>query len=344
MKKKSLVLLSLILCLSILTACSGHKGGAETSGTASEAAPAKTVNLTLVTGGMSGNWYSGGAKMAEIWNEKVKGVYVTSTDGGADSNTKVVSKGIDAQLGMTWLPWFYDAMEGKGMFTEKANIKAILNICSNYGPFYIATAESGIKDFTEINGTRFLAGYTGSGMEYSSRCLLGYAGMSYDSIKAAGGEVLFADYTEASSLMKDGHLDVFCLVSGTPGHSVPLEIQSYKDIQILTTPKEVGDAFIKDHPGFYWRKLPANTYNKQTEDVDVIGYNSTLICNADMDEELVYNLTKTLCEEAIGPLVEVSGAFKFMQDQKNLIAGIEWDNIHPGAQKYFKEIGLAPAN
>ena len=340
MKRKSLLLLSIvmILCLMSFTACSG--GPEEASGEED----VHTANLTLVTGGMSGNWYSGGAVMAEIWNEKIEGVYVTSTDGGADSNTKVVSRGTDAQIGMTWLPWFYDAMEGKGMFTEKANIKAIGNFCSNWGPFYIATAESGIKDFMEISGTRFLAGYTGSGMEYSSRALLEIAGMSYDSIEDDGGSVLFADYTEASSLMKDGHLDVFCLVSGTPGHAVPLEIQSYMDIQILTTPKDVGDAFIEAHPGFYWRVIPANTYNKQTEDFDVIGYNSTLICNADLDEELVYNLTKTLFEDALEPLTTASASFDFMKDKQNILAEIAWDDVHPGAQRYYEEIGLAPAN
>lgn len=340
MKKKVLVVMMLVLCLITVAACSGNNGGTESEGNTG----GKKTNLTLVTGGMSGSWFAGGAKMAEIWGEKIEGVNVTSTDGGAESNTRVVSKGVDAHIGMTWLPWFYDAMEGDGMFDTKENIKAIANIHDNYGPFYIATAKSGIKGFNEISGTRFLAGYTGSGMEYSSRFLLEYAGMSYDSIEADGGEVLFADYTEASSLMKDGHIDVFCLVSGSPGHAVPLEIQNYVDIQILTTPKEIGDGFIKNHPGFYWRELPANTYKNQTEGVDVIGYNSTLICNADMDEELIYNLTKTLIEDAIDPLVEVNPVFQFMKDKENLIAEIAWENIHPGAQRYYEEIGLAPAN
>ena len=342
MKKKVLVVMMLVMCLITVAACSGNSGGTESEGSTDE--KKTTLNLTLVTGGMSGQWFSGGAKMAEIWNEKIEGVNVTSTDGGAESNTKVVSKGLDAQIGMTWLPWFYDAIEGDGMFDKKENIKAIANFCSNYGPFYIATANSGLKSFDEISGTRFLAGYTGSGMEYSSRLLLEYAGMSYDSIESDGGEVLFADYTEASSLMKDGHIDVFCLVSGTPNHAVPLEIQNYVDIQILTTPKEIGDGFIKNHPGLYWRKLPANTYKNQTESIDVIGYNSTMICNADLDEELVYNLTKTLLEDALEPLIEVAPVFEFMKNKENLIAEIAWENIHPGAQRYYKEIGLAPAN
>ena len=100
-------------------------------------APRSNLRLTVVTGGLAGNWFVSGALAAEYWNRNLPGVYITSTDGGAESNTIVVADGQDAQIGMTWAPFYYHALEQKGMFedlTERPNVKALMNWDGNFGP------------------------------------------------------------------------------------------------------------------------------------------------------------------------------------------------------------------
>jgi len=348
MKRKSLtsILLCVMLILAMMLSACTNSSSNNNSGTNSGTSYS-SQNLTLVTGGTSGAWYAGGALMAENWN-KLPNVYVTSTDGGAESNVLAVSRGEDAQLGMTWYPFVGDAYKQSGMFEgkfksgEKTNIKVICNFYTNYGPLYVASESSGIEKFEDIIGKRLLAGYTGSGLEYSSRELLNVAHASYDSIKAAGGDVLFADYTEAPSLMKDGHIDVFSLV-GAQKHSVVLDIETVMRVKILQLSDAIMDEFIKLHPGFYKKELPGDTYSSMDgKPVTVLGYNSTLVCTGDLPDDLVYDLTKNLFEVSLEPLGVVNGGFKFMATLDNALSEINWDDVHPGAQRYFLEQGYNP--
>ena len=303
---------------------------------------AQQTSLTLVSGGTGGTWYTGGACMAEIWNSKVPDLYVTCTDGATLSNIKVVDKGTDAQIGMAWSAHFYDALELKGLFAEMEEppkIKAMMNFYKNWGPYWIATKKSGIKSIRDFGGKKILPGYAGSGMEYSCRELLSIGGSSYEEIEKQGGKVFFADYVEAANLMKDGHIDAFSLV-GPYRHSVALEAQNYLAINVFGIPEDAGNEFIKRNKGYLWREIHAGTYEGQDEPVKCLGYHGILIVNENLKEEIVYQILKTLFENK-ELLVDVAPDYKFVS-LENALIGIECDQLHSGAQKYFAEQGLGP--
>ncbi|MBQ8091195.1 MAG: TAXI family TRAP transporter solute-binding subunit, partial [Pyramidobacter sp.] len=89
--------------------------------------------------------------------------------------------------------------------------------------------------------------------------------------------------------------------------------------------------------GFTPYKIPAGTYSGQKEDVHTVGLPMILFTRKNVDEDTVYELTKTICENA-GFLKTVHSSFKtFDPNTMHLGAGID---LHPGALRFYREKGL----
>ena len=88
--------------------------------------------------------------------------------------------------------------------------------------------------------------------------------------------------------------------------------------------------------------IAAGTYPGQSEEVSTIAQPNFLAVNASVDEEHVYLLTKTMYEN-LPFLQAIHPATKAMVVE-NAMAGLPAP-LHPGAARYYKEIGLEiPAN
>ena len=83
--------------------------------------------------------------------------------------------------------------------------------------------------------------------------------------------------------------------------------------------------------------IAANTYPGQDKDVQTIAQPNFLAVNADVDDEHVYQLTKTMFEN-LGFLQAIHPATKAM-DVNAALAGLPVP-LHPGAAKYYEEVGL----
>ena len=82
-------------------------------------------------------------------------------------------------------------------------------------------------------------------------------------------------------------------------------------------------------------EVPAETYKGMKEAVTVPSMNAVLVCKKDLPEELVYQMTKVLFENKD----ELVNDKKTYISAEYAVSGIPVP-FHPGAEKYFKEIGL----
>ena len=92
------------------------------------------------------------------------------------------------------------------------------------------------------------------------------------------------------------------------------------------------------YPWYTSYTIKAGTYPNQDKDVKTSAIKMVMFCRGDLPEDVVYQLTKTLWEH-----MDELG-----QSQKNL-KGLTAENavkdiadipLHPGAAKYYKEIGV----
>ena len=85
--------------------------------------------------------------------------------------------------------------------------------------------------------------------------------------------------------------------------------------------------------------MPAGTWNKQDKDIKTMGSQQNVLVPAAMDEELAYALTKAICEnkDEMAKFVASLGWFDLKTAARKELNGAP---LHPGAIRYYKEIGV----
>ena len=83
--------------------------------------------------------------------------------------------------------------------------------------------------------------------------------------------------------------------------------------------------------------IPAKTYKGQDKDVKTVTVQSVLAVSSELDDKLVYDLTKAIWDNQ----KELSGMLSALSDLniKKALTGITTP-YHPGAIKYYKEHGM----
>ncbi len=84
--------------------------------------------------------------------------------------------------------------------------------------------------------------------------------------------------------------------------------------------------------------MPAGTWNKQDADIKTVGSQQNLIVPASMEDDVAYALIKAICENkaSLAEAVASLGYFDPMTAWQPQLNGAP---VHPGAMRYYKEIG-----
>jgi TRAP transporter TAXI family solute receptor len=135
--------------------------------------------------------------------------------------------------------------------------------------------------------------------------------------------------------MKDGHCDAWLGCTTVPA-AIIMDLASTRKIRLLSLPEDKVKAIQKLNAGYVRRTIPKGTYQGVDYDVHGFGFFTHLIINAKLPDDLVYKITKSL----VNSLPNLGNVVKDMKGvtPKDLAADIGIP-FHPGALKYFKEIG-----
>ena len=114
--------------------------------------------------------------------------------------------------------------------------------------------------------------------------------MTYQSLAKVN---FIASYTDAVSMMKDGHAQVFTLGTTVPASAV-MDLASARDIKLIGIDAKTLAEMKKINPGYSKLTIKAGTYPKQNKDVDVIGYATHIVASCDLPEDMVYKMVKAM--------------------------------------------------
>ncbi|MEJ2406733.1 MAG: TAXI family TRAP transporter solute-binding subunit [Candidatus Thiodiazotropha sp.] len=187
------------------------------------------------------------------------------------------------------------------------------------------------------NGTGALVagfGKKNSGSLGSSRTIFANLGTDIDTQY----NLFYGGYSALASAMQDGKADLIGTPAGVPVGAVTKLLAAKGDaVRLLSfTPEQAAKA---DGGMELWTPylIPAGTYPDQSADIMTIAQPNFLAVRADVSEEDVYRITKTIYEN-LGFLQSIHKATKAMALEKAL-AGLPMP-LHPGAARYYKEAGL----
>ncbi|MBA7578382.1 hypothetical protein ES708_20244 [subsurface metagenome] len=139
-------------------------------------------------------------------------------------------------------------------------------------------------------------------------------------------------------MFKDKHVDLAFFNMGPPGANV-LEMAVGRDIKLLQFSKEVVQYFADEYGYESGEKafLRKEFYpNILEEDVLNPGQAVEITCNAELPDEVVYKITKIICEN-MDRVVQIAVKMEVFEPSE----GWKYVSVplHPGAEKYYKEMG-----
>lgn len=297
------------------------------------AAPAtKNYDLELATGGTGGTYYPYGGAMAQLFASKLEGVTCNASATGASvENARLINSG-DSDLAIIQNDVMDYAFKGIETMAGGDPLTNIATIATLYPEVIqiVATVESGINSVEDMKGKRVSVGDSGSGAEANARQILEAHGISYDDIDES-----FLSFAESSTGMQNKTLDAAFITAGVPNASIT-ELSNMADVKLINIAADKAEALIAKFP-FYAKHTIANGAYDKIDGCETVAVMAALACSADLDEELVYNLTKALFEnQAELAKGHAKGAELSLE---TAIQGISVP-FHPGALKYYKEMGL----
>jgi|TARA_B110000046_G_C12988102_1_gene396610 TRAP transporter TAXI family solute receptor len=288
------------------------------------------------SGSGSGPYVNAGL-MAETANksqDKYK-FSIQTTGGYKDNLGLVLTDKVD--IALNTLIGIYDAYNQNGSYGTspmKEDFKR-LRYLFTFGAVpqnIFVRADSGITSLQEIKGKSFNINKPSSFTHGMNKKMLEAAEISIDSFKVgtvATGQV----FEQVQNKVFVGGAHVYQL-----GLGKALKLSSTVDVNYLDVPQDVIDRMNVGYNGLLVPyTIPANTYVGQANDVNTFGLAQVIFTDDNADEDLIYKFTKSFWEN-IGELQSSNTSFAGM----NAELGSKMYDVpmHPGATRYFKEIGL----
>lgn len=321
MKRNPLRVFLIMLCAVTLI---GLAGGASLT-------QAKEKLISLGTGGTGGVYYPYGGGLAEIWTKYAPGVKaVAEVTGASVENVRLAHRG-ETLIGEVMNDVAYQAYYGEGRFKGKP--QKILGIFQMYPHHYhvVALKGSGIKTIYDLKGKRVSVGAPGSGTEFKTNLIFKVLRISYKDFK-----VHRLSFTENANALKDGTIDVGIWDVAAPTSSV-MDLATHRDIVLISFSDEDIKKIIKAYPFYSPFVMPPGIYKGVDYPVKNPSVWNTVLCNADLSEDLVYKLAKAAFEHK-DYLIKIHPFAKFTTPENALAHSAI--PLHPGAIKYYRELGL----
>jgi TRAP transporter TAXI family solute receptor len=220
------------------------------------------------------------------------------------------------------------AQGGKAMFEGKGDpafdeIRALFPIPSLTMHFVMST-DSGISSFADMEGKTILLG-SGS---FGAR-----EGAKYLNLFGLEGKVTIADseLSNAVNALKNGQIDGFVTAGSFPAPNV-IEAAASTGVTVLSLDDDQIAASKRTR-----LTIPAGTYTGQAGDITTTSLPVVAYSTTKMDDDTAYMLTKTYWETRENMAKDAAWWAGVSADMLSNIT----TQIHPGAIRYYQEIGVA---
>lgn len=295
--------------------------------------------LTISAGSSASPWYIMAAKLGDYFEREVPDSITNVMAGGSVGNPILVEDGT-VDVAVTGTNDFFAAFKGNVPFDNPIDLLAIANdeaLC----PFqFLVLKNTGLTSIEQMIEEKYpikiVTFSKGGSPEIAARRLLQEYGITWEDIESWGGKVNFLSWADCGSYIRDGHANAIVGTTGYP-HATFTEIASFADVNLLPPKAEAIDNMIEKY-GYKNITIPKGAYNGLTsEAIPSFGWSGVWFTSPGTSDDIAYTMAKIFYEnsEEIKELHQT-----FMAVDKNKLADDLFGRIHPGAEKFYKEVGL----
>jgi TRAP transporter TAXI family solute receptor len=287
--------------------------------------------VRLTTGTPGASFYPLGQSLAREYAEILPDIQVlVSESGGSVTNVEALQNG-EADIGFAYADVAYMASAGRLAETtqpsERLRAIAVLRLT----PLHVVVrAASAIHTIADLRRRHVNVGPRGSGTALTASVVLRAFG-----IDAAHMRIETLPHNDAAARLGTGTLDAMFVGASYPAESVVTATRA--GARLLAVSGPAIDRLRREYPFLRPTIIHADTYAHHSSSVRTIGVDSVFVCRSDLDEPLVYRLTKAFFEVLPRLAVEQEWLRQMDLDQA-FAAPIP---LHEGAARYYRERELA---
>jgi TRAP transporter TAXI family solute receptor len=291
--------------------------------------------LSVGTAPPGGAFFVVGGGIAEVVNKNAGTlnwkVSAEATKGTQENIRRLVRGELEFALANAAISYF--AVRGEGAWKEKHAINTVMTLAPNVA-FFITRKSSGVKTIADLKGKRVVVGPAGAGFKYFLEPILKAHGVTYKDFTPR-----YNTQMGAVDMLADGSAAAAFLGGAVPTGSI-VQACTSQNIFFIPFEEEAKQHLFKTYPFFNAKTIPAGTYRGHDKPFDGMNVGAMhLVTSASLAEETVYQFTKILYENR-AQVVKIHAAGKAI-NPKNIVKDTGTP-FHPGAIRYYKEIGIWP--
>ena len=296
--------------------------------TAATALAADPKFLRIGTASLGGNFFPMGAAIASVIDQHVPGIKATAqASSGSAFNMTAIQDG-EQEMAVCQGPAVSDAVANG----KTPDVRTIANYSATPQHIMVRLGAN-ITSIADLKGKKMEMLAAGDGVEVSTRKVLSALGMKWEDIKPeySGNRV------QAASRLKTGQADGIIDATGLGAAWITDIVGDGSRFTFLSlSDAEIGK-ILAANKEFSRMDIPAGTYRGQDKTISGVGVWTVIVCSKNLSDDLVYNITKQLFANQQF-LKERHNYFKDLSPQN--IVGAVVAPLHPGAARYYKEIGV----
>lgn len=293
--------------------------------------------ITIGTGGQTGVYYVVGQSICRLVNRNTEetGIKCTApSTGGSVANVNAIKAG-DMTMGVAQSDIQYHAYNGTSPEFEGdkkfEDLRAVFSVHPE--PYtVVARKDSNIKNFDDLKGKRVNVGNPGSGQLATTEVVLDAKGWTMDDFSLASQ----LKPAEQSAALGDNKVDAIVYTVGHPNGSIQ-EATSTVDANLVPVDGPEIDKLVAENPYYAKAVIPGGMYAGTDEDTNTFGVKATFVTSADVPEDVVYEVVKTVFDN-FDRFKGLHPAFANLEPEAMVSEGNSAP-LHPGAEKYYKEQG-----
>jgi uncharacterized protein len=260
-------------------------------------------------------------------------IAITQTTPGAIANVESIrAQRVESALCQADIAYW--AYHGTGLYRKQGAVRDVRAIANLYPEaLHVVTRRTaGIREFRQLRGKNVSLGDKDSSTLVTARAVLQAAGLQEKDIKAQ-----FLKPAEAADAMRDGRIDVFFDMTGTPSPIIA-DLARDTPVDLLAIDGAFARRLMASYPFFAETYVPVTAYSGIVETYTV-SVGVLWIVHAGVEESIVYGLTRALWHPNNRRALDAGHAYGKLIRRDTGTEGVALQ-LHPGAALYYFEAGL----
>ena len=301
---------------------------------------AETAFVTIGSGDFTGVYFPTGLTIAKMINKKHNQLGIRATvksTRGSVFNLNAIMAGY-LEFGLAQSDIQYEAVKGLTAWAKKGpqrKLRAVFSI-HHESVCLVAAVDADINAITDLKGKKVNIGNPGSGHYQNAMEALRAVGINPE--QDIGVEKVKA--SEATILLQEKRIDAFFCTVGHPSEALQNATSAERRVRFIPITGSGIDQLVAEQNYYVETTVPVAKFYpgaQNSGDVKTFGVIATLCTSSNMPDHVVYTITK----EVFDNFAEFKGQHPALENltKEDMLKGLTAP-LHPGAKKYFKEVGL----